>query len=252
MGGRRFSKKRKILLGLAVVAFVGVILGSSVEMGLLTGSPGRQPEGIGIEGAVTITLYGPGGQTLGVWKTHNSLVQPGITFVILCLSGSVGVLGNGIQIPSAACPGNQSGAANCFNLSTCPYATSTNPSSLTGEIGIATNSLLNLRNPCTNAYSACGLFATATITTLPTAECGYGTGVVPCTGWVASAVFGPSQLGCQTPTCTIADIASGWGSYTTQSVTQPQFDDIPSSNFPSTISYSAGDTLAINIQFTVS
>ena len=217
---RRFSRKRKMLLGLAAVAVVGAILASSLATSLLAaGTPARAPEGVGIQGAVTITLYGPSGQTLGVWKTHNSLTAEGTSMVAMCLEGY-----------NIECPG-----AGAFD-------------SMTAFISVAIS-------PCTSAYGlsfvqqiqeSCGIPSAATVSL---SGC---PGVPPdltCTGWVATATFSPQALGCAS-SCTLNDVASGPTS--SSSSTSYQFDDIPSANFPSPITISAGDSLAVNIQFTVS
>ena len=260
----RFSKKRKILLSAAVVAIAAIIIGSAAAMGPLSaGNPGSRPEGLGIEGIATITLYGPSGQTLGVWTTHNSLVQPGLSDIIFCLT-------------SASFEGSGPGSSSVF----CPGGTSSAVTSYTAQIGVA------IGGACNSAYSSCGIFAPSTNTVGPTGCVNEQVGLsgaavtLNCNEWTASAVFGPSALNCPS-TCTLNDVASGALTYSAATSTSGgfaivgawgQFDDIcspspggvanptclsgtPPAKLPSgssTITVSAVDSLAVNIQFTVS
>jgi hypothetical protein len=205
------SKKGNLMIAGAAVAVLALVLASALANGYLASAKSgaaKQNEGVGIQGAVTIALIGPSGQTLSVWKTHNSLVTTGTSIVAMCLE-------SGLECPGAGV-----------------YT------SVTAVMGIATGS-------CTNAYSSCGIFAPTTVTLT---GCPGSPPPLTCTGWIASATYSPSALGCSS-TCTVNDVAAGM---TTPSTTGYQFDDIPSSNFPSPISISSGDSLAINIQFTVS
>ncbi|HVB95932.1 MAG TPA: hypothetical protein VND41_04950 [Nitrososphaerales archaeon] len=214
-------KKRSIVIVGAVVAVAALVLGAAFSgVWPASGASGKQTESLGIQGAVTLTVYGPAGQTLGVYKTHNSLVQPGISHVVLCLS-------------DAASPSSGSAGGEAY----CPGAGTTANPSLTASIGVGLNA-------CIKAYSSCGVFSSATNTAIPSSCL-----QTACTGWTASASFSPTALGCAT-TCNLESVASGWAPFVSGATYQAQFDNITS--FASTVYISAGDTLAVNIQFTVS
>ena len=214
-------KKRSIVIVGAVVAVAALVLGAAFSgVWLASGASGKQTESLGIQGAVTLTLYGPAGQTLGVWKTHNSLVQPGISFIAECLSNSG-------QSADTACPGGSLGYQ-----------------SLTADRGVAIGS-------CGSVSAGCGVAAASTNAVWP-----HGCDTeLTCLGWVASASFGStvlaSALGTCTSDCPLNDVQSGTSVQGGNALLNP-FDNIPSTNFPSPISISAGDALSVNINFTVS
>ena len=216
------------------MAVAGIVLGS-MATGLMTaGNSGKQSEGLAIYGAATITLHGPQGQTLGVWRTHNSLVPIGISYLVACLVGHA----NGAFCPSST------------NL---PF---------TEEMQVAYGTCLSAASsPCAS------VIATNTMTPLNCLANGF------CTGWVASATFPADEIssGC-TPyfagnaNCPLNDVGTfGDGGTAPGELSPVQFDDIcspnvnlhggncasPYNNLPS-ILISAGDSLSINIQFTVS
>ena len=220
--GRVTAGKSKFVFMAGIAAVVALVLGLAFAAGPLAAEEsGKQPggsgvqEGLGIQGAVTITLYGPDGSTLGVWKTHNSLVQPGITLLVECISGNY----------EAWCPGYD-GELPAY----------------TAEIGVAVGS-------CSEAYSSC-----SATNTVQSSGC-ESSSPPTCEGWTASAGFASTALNCLTA-CSLNDVASGLFTYPGigfgGSFVTGQFDDIPSANFPSPITISPGDTLAINILFTVS
>ncbi len=217
------SRKRNLLLAGAAVAVLALVLASALGNGYLTSvKPGAatQNEGVGIQGAVTITLIGPNGQTLNSWKTHNSLVQPGITMLAECISNSG-------QSGDQLCPGG-----------------SGNFQSFTGAVGVAIGS-------CNSVGGDCGAVVASTNALWP-----HGCTAAPtCMGWVASASFGStvlaSALGTCTSDCPLNDVQSGMAAAGGGTALDYQFDNIPSANFPSPISISAGDALSININFTV-
>lgn len=211
---------------------------------LSAGTPGKQAEGIGIAGAVTLTLYGPSGQTLGVWKTHNSLMKPGISYVVQCLTG---------------------GTSSCPNPST-PFT------SFTSLMLIAFGgcAFTFLPNGAGNSINPCSLQGATTVTQTP-AGCSSAT---DCTGWIATATFSASDIDstqcsaykcCPGPgSCLLNDVATALD---VPFVGSLQFDDICAQAAspgtcngaqaslpagPNAIAIAQGDSLAINIQFTVS
>jgi hypothetical protein len=214
----RLSKKSKVILVGVAVVLVALIVGSVATIAFYSIAAPRNPsEGLGIEGVATITLYGPSGQTLGVWSAHNSLVALGKDGIAKCLSG----------VSSGSCPGAPKGISSFTSLI---------------EIAVGT---------CTNAESNCGISSSASNTLTPN-SCA---SLYQCSGWIASATFTPSNLfspspnGCSS-TCNLNDVVSSWTPWF--GISGTNFDDIPSANFPSPISIAPGDSLAVNIQFTVS
>ena len=223
MEGKR-SRVRRVRLVAIMFVLAAIVLVSFATGFSAVGGSGKPSDAIGIQGAVTIALYGPNGQTLGTWKTHNSLVTPGKNWLISCISGT----------DRLACPGNTLGD------------TGLTITSYTAVIGIALGT-------CDVAESSCGIFGTSTNTPLISTPPSPPSLI----GWLASATFNPNVLnvpGCAT-TCTLNDVSAA--EFPFNGGTGSGFDDICSpslcsgGNLPS-ITISAGDSLAINIQFSVS
>ena len=228
-------RKRNIVITGAAVAVLALVLASALANGYLTSAKSggaKQNEGVGIQGAVTITVYGPAGQVVQVLKTHNSLVSSGENWLAACISNapSIFILGSGASVTTTSATGAEF----------CPGGSYGFPS-YTQYIGVAIGS-------CTSIGSNCGVLVGGTNTLTPNTPdpCTYSS---TCTGWLATATFSPSALNCQASSCALNDVAA---SACATASCGGQFDDIPSANFPSPVSVAPGDSLAINIQFTVS
>ena len=182
-------------------------------------------------------VFGPNGQVLGVWKTHNILVEPGISYVAACLSGQI---------------------LSCPNPNT-PFT------SFTSGIGVGIGGCATafIPNGAGNTLNNCAVQATTAVTPTPSGCVSSAS----CTGWLASATFGATDIeNCTTNSgkccpgpgyCFLNDVAA---ELNVPIVGILQFDEIctPVGSCPAgagnlpTIQITPGDSLAINIQFTVS
>jgi len=207
---------RKLVLVVAVAALIAIVFVSGVAAGTFMARPSSKGtnEALSVEGVATIKLLAPDGRVVGVWTAHNTLVPSGIDLIALCASSG-----------TCLSPG------------------------LTPDIWVGLNA-------CTNSYIACGVMSTATNTPTPSG-CGQSnldaSPPAPpyCVGWVASSTFSAAALAC-TSTCSLVDVASGNPGQSSFGYSLSyQFDDITGAALPS-ITISAGQSLAISIQFTVS
>ena len=223
------------MLSLAVAAVIGVVLTSAMASGMLTfGAAGKQSQGLVVEGVATISVIAPDGHVVGVWTQHNTLTAQAINLIVECLGvgpgGGIAVVGYMTPWTSTLCP----------TVLTSQGTTAT--AGVTEFVDIAMGGCtVAVYSPSAN----CELVSPATNSPTPS---GCEAGSV-CTGWVASATFSPTALSgacsgyfAKYPnTCLLNMVATDDGRAT--------FDQITPS---SQIVVSSGDSLAINIQFTVS
>jgi hypothetical protein len=224
-----------LILGLSAVLILSGALIAMQLFSTVAGTNGND-QGVSITGKVTVSLLGPNGNVVKVWHTHNSLVAGGISEIAACLSDASAV--DGSANGNAFCPGGSVPTAS-FDY---PF---------TYEVGIAVGSCTSTTK-CSNSVTP--IPAQISLTPLGCASS------YTCTGWLVSAGFpasdftsgsnGATDCGSSNP-CPVNDIAALGGAFFSSSGFT-QFDDIPSSNFPSAISVTIGDSLQINIQFTVS
>lgn len=226
------SRKRKILIVSAVVVVVAVVVGSALATELATGvSSPRKYQVLSISGTETIRVIAPDGRVTSTWTGADPLIPGAINAMAACISGV-----------TTANVGNYP----CYGM--------------IGKIHLETDSS---SGTCTSVSPNCWSYDIFNQTspfpihdTLTPPGCTPRSELLLCNGWITTATFGPSTFtstNCGSQ-CSVELVSTDidvlctttWGTYYGGVPCQPAS---PPASFATV---SAGDSLAINIQFTVS
>jgi len=234
-------RKRNIVLVGSAFSILALVLGAGLAAGFFGSGASNvgtrsNIEGLPIGGVAYITVYNPQGKVVETWHGHNTVFGTADSAISNCISGAAAV-----GSPITGCTG------------------------FTGSIAIIWGFVLaDIQEPCVLGgssanFSPCSQ-ATATNVLSP-GGCSVSAGT--CTGWLTSATFQPTDFthanGCGV-SCTIDMVVAAQGtSWTGYYEGPPMTSSIqvsdPGNGFdqiPTSIAITNGDSLAVNIQYTVS
>jgi hypothetical protein len=223
---------RAIPLIIAGAVAIGILLGSTIFAGFVSGSiNGKASQSLNIGGIETIKVIGPDGKTVSFWQGRDPLTRYAINAIVGCITGTNG----GTTTP------NGFGSCNTWVSSTTIF---TADSSAT----------------CVSAITCATFSATVTNYVTPNG-CDPASPLIIniCSGWQSQAIFPPTTqwpTACGSSGCGLENVDLYGG------VTSTLFDELCSSGYgeasctvagsPNPLAtVSPGDTLVVTISFTV-
>lgn len=253
------SKRRTIVI-ISVSLVLGMLLGAVVFANLVSGhsillSSGQvtKDQGLFISGTEAVKVLSPEGKVLSTWQGPDPISNLAINALAACIPGSDG----GSTDPKG--PDSTTGASgSCSSFTDGVYIVFA-PADYPFIGGTCSQ---NAGAQTENGFSVTGCQANAqAVNTLTPLGCDpnsttSGGNPALCTGWITEATFGPTTFtatnciysNSQTP-CAVLDVGAGTLSQLSTYGTNGAFDYLnPSPIIP----VSAGDSLLVTIQFTIS
>jgi hypothetical protein len=248
--GRRW----KVWSVVAVALIAGTLIGASV-FGTLLAVPkdpqvvgGERNQALTISGVETIQVLAPNGKVVSTWRGPDPISGAGINALAACIPGSNG--GSTTPVDPASVTGAGGTCSSFINAVEIVFS----PASYEAGGTCTNNQGAQTENGFT--VTGCGAIASATNTLTPLG-CNPNQISDPelCSGWITQATFGPTTFtstNCiynisQTP-CAVTEVDAGTLSQLTTYGHTEGFDYLN----PTPIPVSAGDSLLVTIDFTIS